>query len=215
MCGRFAITVQMSDVKKSFEITRVLNEFKPSYNVAPSQGIPVVLAGRVLDSYRWGLIPHWTKENKLGFMMINARVEGVAEKPGFRQAFLNQRCIIPATGFFEWKKEKGVKVPQYIQLRDRELYGFAGLWDRWCSPDGKDISSCAIMTTESNEFMKPIHDRMPVILEKKDEEAWLSGQGTKEHLSMLKPSTEEMKSHAVSTLVNSPKNNSPECIKAV
>ncbi len=218
MCGRFTIKITVADVVEIFGIDRVAESFEPSFNVAPGRPVPVVTreeAGNVLDAYRWGLIPHWAKEAAIGYKMINARAETVAEKPSFRNSFRRKRCLILADGFFEWKKEGSKKVPHYIFVKDRPVFGFAGLWDEWRPEEGEPIRSCTIITTEANTFMKPLHHRMPVILPQDAEAIWLDPtiqdrDGLKGLLNQY--DGDLLEAHPVSTLVNSPKNDDPQCI---
>ena len=185
MCGRFSLPFMVQEVVEEFDIDQVLREFNPNYNIAPMQDIAVILAGsRILDVYKWGLLPHWAKDQKITYKLINARAETVAEKPAYRKA-LETRCLIPAGGFFEWKK------------------------------DGQNkIKTCSIVTTGPNKFMKDIHDRMPLIIPKDKEDLWLKGS-IEDVKKLMVQSKEEMQSVIISTLVNSPKNNSPELLKPV
>jgi putative SOS response-associated peptidase YedK len=184
MCGRFSQFKEMSDIKIRFNLDELVAGWsdplflKPNYNIVPSQIVPVVCrnGSRHLRLMSWGLVPAWAKDQSIGQKMINARMETLLEKPSFKDLVAKKRCIIPATGFFEWKKEgPKTKVPMHIFLKDQELFGFAGLWDCWKSPDGKgrDHHSYTIITTTPNELVSGIHDRMPVILKKEDEEQWL------------------------------------------
>jgi len=210
MCGRFTISLAEQLVIQEFNIKNILAHFKPNYNVAPMQLVPVVIKGRTLDTYRWGLIPHWAHNPKLAYKMINARAETVAEKPAYRSAF-KHRCLIVADGFYEWKKEG--KIPYRFTLKDRKVFGFAGISSEWKSPKGV-IKTCSIITTNANSVVKKIHDRMPVIIQKKDEDNWLDPDFEAKKLLKAYPST-KIQAQEVSTMVNSPKNNSPECIKPV
>ena len=222
MCGRFALYSDPFTLARRFE-AEALSELRPRYNVAPSQNIPIVREEgekRRFALARWGLIPHWAKDMKIGYSMINARAETVAEKPAFRNAFKHRRCLIPADGFYEWQVIAGSKVkqPWFIALRDREPMAFAGLWERWRSPEGKELESCSIIVTDANEIMRPIHDRMPVILAPGDWGAWLKSDAEDAQAlqNMLKPySAEDMAAWPVSTKVNSPRNDSAECVEVV
>lgn len=164
---------------------------------------------------RWGLIPFWAKDPSVGYRMINARCETVATSGAFKHALRHRRCLIPADGFYEWKKEAGSKIPMRILLKGGEAFTFAGLWETWKSPEGQTIESCIIITCGPNELMAPIHDRMPVILPEKVEATWLDS-GTEDPaqlLPLLVPyPSERMKAYRVSPLVNSPKTDSPACI---
>src|SRR3972149_7216657 len=178
MCGRMTLTTDKDDLQSRFgypDDSSVL--FKPRYNIAPSQDSRVVTVkedNRVLIMMRWGLIPFWAKEASIGYKMINAKAETVHEKPSFRKSFKEKRCLVLADGFYEWtKKDKKNKVPFRFVLKTKEPFSFAGLWDQWKNPDGEILLSFTIITTHANELMSPIHDRMPVILQEKDESKWL------------------------------------------
>ncbi len=220
MCGRFTLVVSPEQLQTAFPwIGESANQVQPRYNIAPTQPVAVIpnREPRKLDHFVWGLIPSWAKDPKMGSRMINARAEGVAEKPSFRAAFRRRRCLIPATGFYEWQKNPGQKskTPMYIQLKSGSPFAFAGLWEDWRSPDGSQVLSCTIITTEPNSFMAPIHNRMPVILPPDAYDTWLAiGEVERGALqSLLKPyPAEEMTAFPVSTLVNSPANDLPQCI---
>ena len=218
MCGRFSRKATLQAIIDEFEIEDVTGTIKPSYNVAPGQDVAVILKdeNRKLGLLKWGLIPSWAKDPAIGNRMINARAESVAEKPSFKHPIRRKRCLIVADGFYEWRKEGKQKVPMYIFLKDQKPFVFAGLWDTWTAPDGKMVATCTIITTEPNTFMERIHNRMPVILPKHHIDTWLdrSIDNEQEVLPLLKPYPEkEMDAYEVSRFVNSPKNNSPECIK--
>jgi putative SOS response-associated peptidase YedK len=191
MCGRYTLTSTSKELVERFNLLWPL-EISAHYNIAPSQRIPVVRAieqGRELALLKWGLIPSWAKDDKIGNKLSNARGETVAEKPSFRSAFKSRRCLIPASGFYEWKTKEGVKYPWYISLKSGEIMAFAGLWETWHPKDGETIESCCIITTDANALMQPIHDRMPVILDPEQWTAWLSPQEHKADklLSMIHP----------------------------
>jgi putative SOS response-associated peptidase YedK len=217
MCGRFAIKFDTGEAKNEFLVKRVAQAVTPNYNVAPQQNIPVVYndGENVLDSFRWGLIPDWAKDETVAYKMINSRIETVADKPSFRRAFTEGRVLIPASGYFEWQKTAEGKQPYYIHVKGRDLFAFAGISAKWQSING-EIRSCSIITTEATPFLSKIHNRMPVILDKKFEQQWINPEfeDTTELLEMLKPSP-EMEAYAVSSLVNSPNNNSPEILKPI
>ncbi len=220
MCGRFSRKATLQAIIDEFEIEEVNDAVEPSYNVAPGQEIAVILKdeSRKLGLLKWGLIPSWSKDPAIGNRMINARAETLAEKPSFKHPLRRKRCLIVADGFFEWKKEGKQKIPMYIFLKDQKPFVFAGLWDTWTSPDGKKISTCTIITTEPNEFMKKIHNRMPVILPKEHIDLWLdrSIENEQKVLPLLQPYPEkEMDAYEISRFVNSPKNNSPACVEKV
>ncbi|MGC2457414.1 MAG: SOS response-associated peptidase [Gallionellaceae bacterium] len=163
MCGRYALASPPEVIAERFDLLW-LPEVSARYNIAPSQMIPVVRAtevGRELAFVKWGLIPSWAKDSTIGNKLPNARGETVAEKPSFRAAFKNRRCLIPASGFYEWKAEKGIRQPWYISLKSGDPLAFAGLWETWHPKEGEAIERCCIITTDANALMMPIHDRMP------------------------------------------------------
>lgn len=217
MCGRFTLMADSETLRQAFEVDSA-PPLTPRYNIAPTQPVAAVIAAddkRMLELFRWGLIPSWAKDPAIGNRMINARAETVAEKPAFRAALKRRRCLIPADGFYEWKAEGRKKTPMYIQLKDGDPFAFAGLWEAWQSPDGDLVKSCTLITTTPNPLMEKIHDRMPVILPPSAYEAWLGpGELPATKLqSLLKPfAASKMKAAAVSTLVNNPANDLPECI---
>ncbi|MCM3086540.1 SOS response-associated peptidase [Bhargavaea ginsengi] len=220
MCGRFTLYVPYGELIARFGITRSFEEvdFSPSYNIAPTQQVVAVISdGREnrMGKLRWGLVPGWAKDLKIGSRMINARAETLSEKPSFRQAFERQRCIIPADSFYEWQREGDIRRPMRIRLKDEEVFGMAGLWETWISPNGEKVHTCTAITTRPNRVMEKIHDRMPVILEKSGEEEWLNPDNRDiESLNrLLVPyDADRMEAYEVSSAVNSPKNNSPELI---
>lgn len=217
MCGRFTLTTNLGAIAARFGVTRFLEEVGPRYNIAPTQPVIVVNddGSRHLTEMRWGLIPSWAKEPTIGNRMINARAETVATKPAFRAALRKRRCLIPADGFYEWQQVGRRKQPVYITLKTREPFSFAGLWETWTSPDGEEIKTCTIITTEANDLMKPIHDRMPVILTPDAEAVWLDPaiQDPARLLALLTPyPSEAMEVYPVSTSVNNPSNDGPECV---
>src|SRR5262249_44018384 len=213
MCGRYVLKAPFSEIARLYNITNNLN-LEPRYNIPPTEDVPVVRsrdAKRTLDMLRWGLVPWWAKDIKVSFANINAKAETIAEKPAFRDAFKERRCIIPADGFYEWKKlDPKAKQPYAIVMRDRSVFGFAGLWERWKDKaSGKIVQSCSIITTTPNEVCAPIHDRMPAILEPKDYEWWLGEKSAErcQSMAMLKPyPAEAMEAYPVSTRVGNVKN---------
>lgn len=222
MCGRFTLTVSPEDLQAAFPNFHIPVDLPPSYNIAPSQPIPIIPndGENRLDFYHWGLIPSWTKVEKLGkFNLINARSETAAEKPSFKNSLKRRRCLILADGFYEWSKStsgKG-KTPYYFTMKDQKPFAFAGLWEIWNSPEGDPLKSACILTTTPNELVKPIHDRMPVILASEDHDTWLDPVENKAEVfqPLLRSFPAElMQTYPVSTFVNSPKNNSPQCIQA-
>lgn len=224
MCGRFTLIANLTDIINRFGIEASIEEelYNVSYNIAPSNPVLSVINDGTknrLGYLRWGLIPSWAKDEKIGYKMINARAETLTEKPSFRAAYQKRRCLILADSFYEWKrKDNNTKIPMRIKLKSDELFAMAGLWEKWKSPEGKSIFTCTIITTEANGLIKDIHERMPVILKPEDEMTWLNPfiYDANELNHLLKPLAEEgMETYEVSTLVNSPKNNSPDLIKEV
>lgn len=179
MCGRFALVTDLKNMQKHFNIQEVFCQYQPSWNVLPGQLIPAVIndhGKNRLVCFRWGLIPSWSKNPSPADGLINARAETVDRKPSFKDALKKRRCLIVADGFYEWKKEGNKKIPFYYYLKSGRPFGFAGLYDTWLSPDKKEISTCTIITTAANEFIFPVHDRMPVILSPEREKIWLAGE---------------------------------------
>jgi putative SOS response-associated peptidase YedK len=225
MCGRFKLTIPFSEIVRLYNLTFSGVNLKPRYNIAPSQDVLAVRSHpktheRTGDVLRWGLIPFWAKDAKIGYSMINAKAETVAEKPAFREAFKSRRCILPADGFYEWQK-LGAKAnqPYLIQMKDRSLFGFAGLWERWKDKaSGETIQSCTIITTEPNELCAPIYNRMPVILDPKNYGAWL-GETTAsrdELLALLRPyPTEKMEAYKIGPRIGNVKNDDAALIERI
>ncbi len=213
MCGRFALTIELSELQAAFPWIDIGSVYKPRYNIAPSQEIlafPNIPNGKA-GWFRWGLIPPWAKDKKVGYKMINARAETVREKPSFRNAFKKQRCLIPADGFYEWKKEGAGKTPYRICMKSQRPFVLAGLWEKWVS-DQETIFSCTIITTEANEVLKPIHHRMPVILNAENYDAWLDPEhrDDKNLGKLLAPfPADEMTAFPISKQINSPQNEGP------
>ena len=218
MCGRFTLTTDPEILEQAFGIQSVPGDMPTRFNIAPTQPVAVVVnrdGVREFDAFRWGLIPAWAKDMKIGNRMINARGETVAEKPSFKRPLKSRRCLVLADGFYEWQKTPDGKVPTYIHLEDHQPFAFAGLWDRWESAEGDEVLSCTIITTEPNEVMAPIHNRMPVILPPDAIDVWLdpAQQSPDTLVPLLKPfPPESMQTYAVSRLVNSPANDVPDCI---
>lgn len=213
MCGRFTLTVDASELQEQFPWINIPNiEIVPRYNIAPTQPVAVIPndGKNNLDFYIWGLIPSWSKDPTIGNRMINARSETLAEKPSFRNAFKRRRCLIPASGFYEWSlnKEKNQKTPYYILRKDNRVFSFAGLWEIWYDPDGSEIRSCTIITTQPNSLIRPLHNRMPVILDEANYEEWLAAdEQNPDELSRLLTSysPELMQVYPISKAVNNPK----------
>lgn len=176
MCGRFTLTVPGEQAAQQFGLSDPSVKLAPRYNIAPTQPVAAVRAaetGRELALLRWGLIPPWAKDLSIGARMINARAETAAEKPAFRSAMKQRRCLILADGFYEWQTTGSSKQPFYFRVAGDGPFAFAGLWEHWRSPQGDQIHSCTILTTEANELVRPLHDRMPVILRPEDYGRWL------------------------------------------
>ncbi len=226
MCGRYTLYAARDRIIERFRIARDLTAQKklfPRYNIAPTQEVAAVRLAcdrsRELVALRWGLIPHWAKEAKTDYSTINARAETVAEKPAFRDAFRRRRCLIPADGFYEWQARPSAKLkqPWYIQLKSGELFAFAGLWERWeprLGQAGEPVESCTILVTGANDLVRPIHDRMPVILDPADYGIWLDPTGDlKAVRALLRPyPADAMCAWAVSVYVNNPHHDDPACL---
>jgi putative SOS response-associated peptidase YedK len=219
MCGRFTLQYSAEMLAQIFGV-KVSQDIKPRYNIAPTQQAPVVRISPAdnqlhIDYLKWGLIPSWAKDASIGNHMINARSETVDEKPSFKSALKHRRCIIPASGYYEWQEVGGKKHPLYIKLKDDSLMMFAGIWDHWKSLEGEVIESFSMLTTSSNELIQPLHERMPVILDHEHKDIWLDFQVS--DLEQLRPflkpySSNLMEMYPGSDLVNSPRNDNPECI---
>lgn len=220
MCGRFALLTPGEEIAAMFDLDSAPAGIVARYNIAPTQPVATVrlqpgTGRRELTYCHWGLIPSWAKDHSLAARMINARAETAAEKPAFRAAYKYRRCLIPASGFYEWQPQNGAKQPLYIHPAGGQLLALAGLWEHWQSPDGSEIDSCTILTTGPNAFMHPIHNRMPVIVDPADFELWLrtDGQRLDQLQHLLRPAPDELlTAHPVSTYVNSPRNEGPQCI---
>ena len=220
MCGRFVRKTPIDVLLEWFEVEKDECALAPSYNIAPSQEIAAIIddGARKLVCLRWGLIPFWAKDPAIGNRMINARSETVADKPSFRTALRKQRCLIPADGYYEWRKDSAVKIPVYFTLKSGEPFAMAGLYEQWLSPEGEEIRTCTIITTEANEMAEQVHHRMPVIVPRQQQALWLDPgvQESDKLKAILQPyPAEAMTCYEVSRLVNSPKNNSPACIEPV
>ena len=220
MCGRFSLTADLGELARRFEFDGNLLDLEPNYNVAPTQNVLTVIGGenRRGGFIRWGLIPHWAKTASIGSRMINARAETVAQRPAFRDAFRRRRCLVLADGFYEWQRAGSVKKPMRIVMESGEPFAFAGLWAMWRDSEGNRIPSCTIITTEANDLLRPIHNRMPVILPREMEEFWLDRDvqdvAVLENALTAYPS-ELMQTYQVSTFVNSARNNGPQVVEPV
>jgi putative SOS response-associated peptidase YedK len=222
MCGRYSLFADFREIEERFgEATFDVEEYEESYNIAPSQMVLSVINDGLknrLGYLKWGLVPSWAKDPKVGFKMINARAETVHEKPSFREALKKKRCLIVADSFYEWKRTEDRKVPMRIQMKNNELFAMAGLWESWKSPSGELVHTCTILTTEPNDLMSTIHDRMPVILKQADEQTWLNpAVKTIDELRPFLIPLENglLEAYEVSDKVNSPKNNAPDLIVKV
>ena len=216
MCGRFVLIADPNVIQQEFNLTGV-PDVTPRYNIAPTQTLPVITNEnpRELSFLRWGLVPSWAKDDTAGAKMINARAETVAEKPAFRSAFRRRRCLVPASGFYEWQARDDGKAPMFIHLKDREIFAFAGLWEVWQMPTGEPLRTFTILTTDANDFVSSIHNRMPVILRREDYASWLQpDEVPAEALQPLLQSYDPaaMAAHEVSKAVNRAGVDTPECI---
>jgi putative SOS response-associated peptidase YedK len=220
MCGRFTLVAPGEAIAELFQLAEIPS-LVPRYNIAPTQPVAAVRlspssGARELTYFHWGLIPRWAKDPKIGSRMINARSETAAEKPSFRSAFKYRRCLVPADGFYEWQKINGRKQPVRIQMKGGRLFAIAGLWEHWLSSDGSEIESCTLLTTEPNDLLDPVHNRMPVLLDPADFDLWLDAKSYQraDVQQLMRPfSGEEMTFYPVSTHVNNPRNEDPHCIE--
>jgi len=222
MCGRFVRKATAQDIADEFELDPgdIGIDLAPRYNIAPGQQVAAVLSdGKPrLEGLRWGLIPHWAKDPKIGYKMINARAETLSQKPSFKASLKRKRCLVVADGFYEWRKEGSKKTPIYVRMKSGKPFGFAGLYDSWRSPEGNDIRTCSIVTTTPNRLLAPIHERMPVILDKKGRGIWLGGEqeDLRPLLDLLVPFDEsQMEAYPVAPAVNRPEHDAPDCIQPV
>lgn len=220
MCGRYTLFANEAEIMKEFNIKGSIPFYEPSYNVAPGQDVLAIIhdgkekrAGRL----RWGLVPSWAKDKKIGYKMINARSETAHEKPSFKTLMSRKRCLIVADSFYEWRKTDKEKQPERIQVADRKLFAFAGLWDKW-EQDEEVLFTCTMLTKDSNEFMRNIHHRMPIILPKKKENEWINPyiqQPIDAYNFLQTIETEKLTSYTVSSYVNKANNNDSKCIQAL
>jgi len=222
MCGRFTLTIDPLHLQQAFPWAVIPDNLVPRYNIAPSQPVAVIpnTGDNTLSMYRWGLIPSWSKDPSIGERMINARSETLAEKPSFRNAYRRRRCLILADGFFEWKQSPSMKSKQpiYIRLKEAHPFAFAGLWELWSAPDGSEVRTCTIITTQPNSLLEPIHNRMPVILSPKMYNKWLTPNdmlATQLDELLVSYPADEMIAYPISKLVNSPQYDSPELINPI
>jgi putative SOS response-associated peptidase YedK len=213
MCGRYRLSA-VERIEERFEAEQ-MEELQPRYNIAPSQPVPITRqenGRRTVNIARWGLVPFWAKEASIGYKMINARSETVLTRPAFRDCFAKRRCLIPADGFYEWMKASPRKRPFHFGMRDDSLFAFAGLWDRWTSPDGPAVQSCTILTTAANSLVADLHNRMPVILPREHYDRWLSASVTQARDLLVPFEADLMRRYEVSYLVSSPQNEGADRI---
>jgi putative SOS response-associated peptidase YedK len=222
MCGRYTLSTPTDEIAALFDLATQMDlpALPQRYNVAPTQEaavVRVVAPGtpRRLDLLRWGLVPYWADDLSIGNRMINARSESVADKPAFRRSFRRQRCLVATDGFYEWKKEGKLKQPYHIRRKDRHAFAFAGLWERWKNPEGNLLDTFTILTTSANDLLRPLHDRMPVIVDRRDFALWLDPEVTDPAVlqPLLVPAPPgEMETVPVSRTVNSPAYDGPDCV---
>lgn len=222
MCGRFSLALDPEELREAFGLIEIPIMWIPRYNIAPTQPVAVITdaAHPKLDYMRWGLVPSWAKDISIGQKLINARAETIREKPSFRSAFSRRRCLIPADGFFEWKKLEGGKKlpaePYYFRLRGGKPFAFAGLWEIWRSSEGDELKTCTILTTDANDLVGTVHQRMPILFEIEQAWTWLQPLGADTLLGLLKPfPAEKMETYPVSRLVNDPKRDDPQCVTPI
>jgi putative SOS response-associated peptidase YedK len=221
MCGRFALSATPQEVRALFGYADTPN-FPPRYNIAPTQPVATVRQAYGAHRFvlvRWGLVPGWVKDPASFSLLINARAETAAEKPSFRAAMRHRRCLIPASGFYEWHRpDAGPKQPYWIRPRDGGIVAFAGLWEEWCDPDGGEIETGAILTVAANATVAPIHNRMPAVIAPEDFDTWLDVQNTplKEARALMRPAPESLfEALPVSTRVNSAREDAPDLVEPV
>lgn len=214
MCGRYSFILEDEMIKERFGVTVRTAIYKARYNCAPTQKLAVISNENPgeLSLYRWGLIPFWAKDISIGNKLINAKSETILEKPSFKNSFKDKRCLVLSDGFYEWRKGP-VKTPFRITRSDGSAFAMAGIWDRWIGPEGEEIRSFAILTTSPNSLMEKIHDRMPVILDPETEKRWIGNTSPESLIELMKPcAAASLIAYPVSSLVNSPRNDSPEIL---
>ncbi len=216
MCGRFTLHHSTEDIAERFGVEQVLMDLVPRYNIAPSQPVSAIVQheSRTLERFKWGLVPSWAQDPAVGNRMINARSESASEKPAFRDAFRRHRCLIPASGYYEWKRVRERSLPQYIYRADEDPFVMAGLWEQWNAPGGAVVRTCAVLTTEPNPFAAAIHNRMPAILTGEDGERWLDSHSDVSVLqSLLHPyAHDDLAAHEVGVGVNKAGFDDPTCV---
>lgn len=222
MCGRYTLLADELKILQRFKVDKPIANYRPSYNIAPGERVLAIIYDEKKDEKRagylkWGLVPPWAKDKKIGYKMINARSETAHEKPSFKRAMAKQRCLIIADSFYEWKQTDGEKQPQRIQLKDRDLFAFAGLWERWQFND-ETLFTCTMLTTDANDFMRPIHHRMPIILPESKEDEWIKPSFTnakEAHQFIQTIEIESLTAYAVSTHVNRATNDDARCVEPI
>ncbi len=219
MCGRFSLATPQAGLFDEFGPTEPPFDLRPRWNIAPTQDVAVLLRGEAvarLRMARWGLVPRWAKDPAIGNRMINARAETLATKPAFRRAFARGRCLVPADGWYEWMKEGRRRTPMRLRLHGERPFAFAGLYERWHAGDAAPLLTCAIVTTDAAPGIRDIHDRMPAVLPPDARARWLDRAATPDELqALLRPyAGADLEAYAVSTLVNAPANDAPECFVA-
>lgn len=216
MCGRYTLSLNIDAIVDEMDLLLPDFDFEPRFNIAPSQRLPIVLNQhpKELRLHKWGLIPPWAKDPRIGHKLINARGETLFEKPSFRAAVRAHRCLVPADGFYEWQRSPTGKVPHHIRLKSRRLMTFAGLWEVWTDPEGREIPTFTVVTTRPNQLMSPIHDRMPVIVPPAQRAQWLDPALAESEISGLLLPLEDglLEAVPVSSRVNSPRNEGPSLL---
>ena len=217
MCGRYTLKTPISELQAQFGLLTAPEALPARYNIAPSQDVAIVSneSPTALTWARWGLIPSWAKDAHIGYKMINARGETLAEKPSYRRLVKARRCLVLTDGFYEWMPGEREKTPMYIHLKGEKAFAFGGLWDSWTSPEGKAVKSVTIITTSANAFVAPVHDRMPLILNPTDYARWLSPTEQNVADLIVPYQKDNLEAWAVSRRVNSPKNDVPDCVAPV
>ncbi|MGI6454284.1 MAG: SOS response-associated peptidase [bacterium] len=222
MCGRFSLITPVEILKNIFRLNRTI-DIQPRYNIAPTQSVPVIrihqkTGERELVELRWGLVPHWAKDLSIGNKMINAKAETLFEKPSYKKAAQKRRCLIPADGFYEWRKEKKQKIPYYFFNKSQQPLALGGIWERWTSPEGEVVETFSIITTEANSLMQPIHNRMPLILTADEYDHWLDPtieQPEEIQRCLQSYPTEQMEHYSVSSWVSNVMHEGAKCIQPV
>jgi putative SOS response-associated peptidase YedK len=218
MCGRFILTVEAPELEQEFGIKDIPDNFGPRYNVAPTQPVSVIVdaENRKIENFHWGLVPSWAKDTSIGSKLINARAETINEKPSFRKAFQDRRCLILANGFYEWQRQSGSRssaIPYIFRRKGNKPFAFAGLWEMWKQPNGNWLRSCTIITCAANDLVKPVHERMPVMFDGSTAWNWLTMRSRSDLESLLQPyNAEDMIAYAVSPRVNRPEIDTPDLI---